>query len=111
MLSQRCDVGCFVGQTTFLSYVASLKAKNFPGSIHEPSEKHTVVTPTFVGVDMIKRLQILFEQMLNISRRESELRNAAHSIFASRCELPTMVELPACWRRKSRPRKFGQIDK
>lgn len=77
MLSQRC----FVGQTTFLSYVASLKAKNFPGSIHEPSEKHTVVTPTFVGVDMIKRLQILFEQMLNISRRESELRNAAHSIF------------------------------
>ena len=80
MLSQRG----FVGQTTFLSYVASQKAKDFIGSIHEPSEKHTVVTKTFVGIDMIKKLQILFEQMVNISRRESELRNAAHNIFASR---------------------------
>ena len=50
--------------------------------------------PTFVGIDMKKRLQLLFEQMVNISRRESELRNAAHNIFASRCELPPMVELP-----------------
>ena len=61
MLSQRY----FVGKITFLSYAAFLKAKIFTGSIHEPSEKHTVVTPTFVGVDMIKRLKILSEQMLN----------------------------------------------
>lgn len=102
MVSQRC----FVGQTTFLSYVAFLKAKDLQGSLHEPTEIHIVVTPTFVGIDIMKRLQILFEQMVNISRRESELRNAAHCIFASRCELPPMVELPACWRRNCRVTKF-----
>jgi hypothetical protein len=85
--------------------LASLKAEYLLGSIHEPSKKHTVVTLTFGGIDMMKRLQLLFECLADISQQESELLNAAHRIFASRCELPPMVELPACWRRNCRVTK------